>query len=247
MAPRGIQMTKNLIILTHGWTGSSVFTALAERAGYWTGIETVKKIDYDTYENRDLVRLNQQIMKVLGYEGNYEREFSFASVQGLAAKALELDPAPYREFVERCNEHRPWVWKDPRLTFTIRVWEKIFPASAANYLILTRNDIQAWISTNLRRHIQTMRFTKEYNQRITESNLFFLSERSLPHLAFEFEDLLLQPEETLEKLNFFLGVSLTIEDLKHVYKFQLGRRSRGFKDLVLATLIYLKNYSERAA
>ena len=30
-------MSPNLIVLTHGWTGSSVFAGLLSHAGYWLG------------------------------------------------------------------------------------------------------------------------------------------------------------------------------------------------------------------
>jgi hypothetical protein len=240
-------MAKNLIILTHGWTGSSVFSALVERAGYWTGSETVKKVDYDTHENADLVELNRRLMKHLRYDGNHEHEFSFDTVQQLAERASGIDLAPNREFVARCNEHRPWVWKDPRLTWTIRIWEKVLPMSDVAFMILTRDDTQAWISSNMRRHVQSMRFTKEYNHGITAANIRFLRERSLPYVQFEFEDLLMSPEKVLDELSSFLGLSLSMEDLKAVYRYPLGRKSRGLRDRFLATLIYLKNYSERSA
>lgn len=240
-------MNKNLIILTHGWTGSSVFSALAEKTGYWTGSETVKKIDYDTHENTDLVDLNRRLMRELRYDGNHEHEFSFEAVEQLARGACTVDLSPYREFVRRCNQHRPWVWKDPRLTWTIRVWEKVLPMSEVVFMILTRDDTQAWISSNMRRHIQSMRFTREYNHGITSSNVRFLVERSLPYVTFEFEDLLLNPERTLGLFNSFLEVELTMDDLRSVYKYPLKKKSRGLRDRILATLIYLKNYSERSA
>ncbi len=240
-------MKKNLVILTHGWTGSSVFSALVERGGYWTGSETVKKVDYDTHENADLVAMNRRMMKELGHGGNHEHEFMASSVEELLQRARDMDLSPYRDFVAKCDEHRPWVWKDPRLTWTIRVWGNVLSSSELAFLILTRDDMQAWISSNIRRHIQSMRFTKEYNHGITASNLRYVRDRGLPYLQFAFEDLLLQPEATIESINEFLGLSLSMSDLESVYKYPLGEKSRGAKDFFLALLIYLKNYTERMA
>ncbi len=240
-------MKKSLVILTHGWTGSSVFSALAERGGYWTGSETVKKVDYDTHENADLVAMNRRMMKELRFEGDHEREFVPSAVEELALRARDIDLSPYREFVARCNQHAPWVWKDPRLTWTIRIWERILSTSELAFMILTRDDTQAWISCNIRRHIQSMRFTKEYNHGITASNLRYVKDRGLPYMQFEFEDLLLRPEATLESINRFLGLTLSMGDLESVYKYPLRKKSRGAKDFFFALMIYLKNYSERMA
>jgi len=240
-------MKKNLIILTHGWTGSSVYSALFERAGYWTGSETVKKVDYDTHENVDLVAMNRRMMKELRFEGDYEHEFAPSAVEELAVRARDIDLSPYRRFVSQCNEHRPWLWKDPRLTWTIRVWEGVLVGSESAFMLLTRDDMQAWITSNLRRHIQSMRFTKEYNHGITASNLRYVNDRGLPHLRLSFEDLLLRPEATLEAINGFLGLALSLRELEGVYRHPLRKKSRGARDFFLALMIYLKNYSERTA
>ena len=111
--------------------------------------------------------------------------------------------------------------------------------------MLTRDDLQAWISTNYRRHIQSLRFTREYNHSVTRSNVSFLREHNLPFLQKSFEDLLLEPEKTLNDLNAFFGLELALNDLQSVCRDPLYRKSRGLKDLALATLIYVKNYRER--
>ena len=113
------------------------------------------------------------------------------------------------------------------------------------FIILTRDDEQAWISSNLRRHIQSKAFTYRYNHGITDSLKLFLKDYDKDYIEFEFEDLLLTPEDTIEQLNQFLGIALTLEDLKSIYRYPLYKKSRTFKDKMLALAIYLKNYNER--
>jgi len=238
-------MKKNVIILTHGVSGSSVFAALLGRAGYWLGSETVQKPDYDTFENAALVALNYELLHVLAPGIRHEHRFAFEDVSRLAQRAATLDMQPHREFLSHCAANAPWVWKDPRLTWTIRVWAKVLDLERVAFLVLTRNDLQAWISTNQRRHIESLGFTKQYNHDITRSNVRFLDDLRLPYLAMSFEDLLLQPEKTLACLNEFLELRLTMVDLRAVCKAPLHRKSRGWKDLLLAALIYAKNYRER--
>lgn len=239
------KMKKNVIILTHGWTGSSVFTGLLGKAGYNYGQKTVQKTDYDTHENAELVQLNDRLMKELGYTGNHEHGFSHEIIEEMSARADSIDLTPYKEFVERCQAGRPWIWKDPRLTWTIRVWAKILPLEETAFIILTRDDEQAWISSNLRRHIQSMKFTRDYNHGITSSLKKFLDDYNQDYLEFKFEDLLLQPESTINSMNKFLDINLTMSDVKSVYKYPLYKKTRSFKDKMLALAIYLKNYGER--
>ena len=236
---------KNIIILTHGWTGSSVFAALLGRAGYWLGSSTVQKRDYDTFENADLVACNRELLRLLATGIDHEHHFEFDDVSRIAQASAGLDPEPYRDFLSRCEANGPWLWKDPRLTWTIRVWAKVLDLERTSFLILTRDDLQAWVSSNQRRHIQSLRFTQNYNHGITHSNLRFLEDCGLPHLEMSFETLLLQPENALIRLNTFFDVDLSMDDLCSVCNVPLCRKSRSWKDVLIAALIYAKNYGER--
>ena len=111
----------NVIILTSGISGSSVLTGLISRAGYWTGDITHKK-EYDTYENQELIDLDLRLFKQSGYTGNYAMEFSSAAIEQIRALNGTIDDHPFREFLQKCEAHQPWIWKDPRLWMTIRFW-----------------------------------------------------------------------------------------------------------------------------
>ncbi len=238
-------MKKNVIILTPGLTGSSVFAALFGQAGYWLGNETVQNTDYDTFENSELVALNRHLLGALAPGFNHKHRFSFKDIVGIERASQTYDLQPCRDFVSRCSRYSPWLWKDPRLTWTIRVWAKVIDLEQTAFLVLTRDDLQRWISANNRRRIQSMWYTREYNNGITSSNIRFLEESRLPFLQAGFENLLLQPEQTLDRLNDFFGLDLSMIALRSCYSGRLYRKSRGFKDVALAALIYAKNYHRR--
>lgn len=239
-------MKKNVIILTHGWTGSSVFTALLGEAGYWYGNTTFKKPDYDTYENLKLIELNNRLLAELDYTGSREHDIiSFEILDELAHRATSIDLNPYRKFIATCQQNKPWIWKDPRLVLTIRIWAKLLPLDEIAFMILTRDSEQSWITANLRRHIESPAFTRLYNAAITDGLKKFLKENQQDYIEFMFEDLQLTPEETIAKINDFLGIHLTMDNVKSVYKFPLYKKTKGPKEKLLAWLIYLKNYRLR--
>ncbi|MCA0240633.1 MAG: sulfotransferase [Proteobacteria bacterium] len=237
--------TRNVIVLTHGWTGSSVFSALLGQAGYWLGGETVHKPDYNTYESADLVALNRRLLRELHPTLAHEHRFDVADVLAIERAAEQLDLAPYRDFVRSCDAQAPWLWKDPRLTWTIRVWARALDLERIAVLVLTRDPVQAWVSSNIRRHIQSPQFTRRYNDGITQSNLHFVRSSGLPCLQASFEDLLLRPEATLDRLNAAFGLALTMDTLRAVCSEPLYRKSRGPIDHAHALLIYLKNHARR--
>lgn len=238
-------MEKNAIILTNGLSGSSVLAGLIARAGYWTGASTFKKADYDTYENEQLVELNQRLLAASGYRGDYAMVFSAELVHQVAALYGKIEHGPFEDFVRLCERHRPWIWKDPRLTFTIRFWARFLDLSQCRFIVLTRGLWQSWVSTTLRRQIQTIDYLRRYTAGVIGAGRDFLREAGVPHLEVRYEDLIVKPQSTIEAINRFLGSALTLSDLQVVYKGRLHRDSRPLGDYLKAALIYLKNYGDR--
>jgi len=238
-------MRKNIIILTVGLTGSSVLTALLARADYWLGEVTKKKPTYDTFENGTLVDVNKQIFRQAGYEGHYEIEFSQEALELIDQMASRVDLAPYQEFVSMCGRNSPWIWKDPRLWLTIRFWDKIIDVSKYQFIVVTRDHTQTWISTLLKRQIQSYSYCQRYTDQVNASIIDYLSENMAEFVKIGFEDLICRPELTIEELNQFLDTSLSVDDLKAVYHKPLYKKPRGFIDFVRALLIYVKNYRIR--
>jgi hypothetical protein len=239
-------MKPSVIILTSGLTGSSVLTGLISQAGYWTGDSTVKKKDYDTFENAELIELNRKIFKAADFKGNYLMHFSAEALAGINSLSRTVDGSLYRAFVEKCNLHGPWVWKDPRLWMTIHFWKDVFDLRECKFLVLTRNFRQLWVSTILRRQIISYRESKAYEQHVTHSAIEFLERNQLSYLPIRYEDLVVHPAPTIAKLNAYLDTDLTVDNLKNIYRKPLYKLPASSPaDFVKALMIYLKNYPQR--
>lgn len=236
---------KNVIILTNGLSGSSVTAGLLSHAGYWKGESTFIKKDYNTNENSDLIELNKSIMRDLGYREDYKRRFSRDAIDMIATRHAELDPAPYHEFVEHCNANQPWVWKDPRLWLTIRFWKHILDMDNIQFILLSRDYQQIWISELHRRDIISPAYSRTYNEGIRDSLLDFFKENDLEYFDLWYEDLVVRPEQTIACLNDYLGTELSVDDLLKDFRGDLYKKPRGFKDWLIAWAIYLKNYNLR--
>jgi hypothetical protein len=246
----------SIVILSHRWTGSSIFAGLLHRAGYWVGNETVRAADFETYENARLVDLNSRLVRALnptmsasadrGFDDPLRSPvFSPQQVDALAANARRLDMEPFRRFVEECNRERFWTWKDPQLAWTIRAWANVADFSRTAFLTLSRSELQSWITLNKRMQVQSWRCTRRYLQAINASNQSFAQEHGARHLHLTLEDLLLHPEQTLEQLNKAFGLYLGMSDLQAVCRLPLYRKRRDWRDFAEAVKVYLKNYHAR--
>jgi hypothetical protein len=235
----------SVIVLTIGWTGSSVLTGLLARGGLSTGRATMKKVDYDTFENLDLTELNKRLIRESGCDIDYAIQFSWRAIYTVASATERIDLAPYRAFVDGLNAERPWVLKDPRLWLTIRFWHRVIDFSDVKFVWLTRDDLQSWISANMRRQIIGYRYCKRYNGQVNTSIEAFLELNALSYTRLSFEELVMYPEETMGRLNDFLGMRLALDDLRAAYDKPLYRTPHGLRDLALAVAIHGKNYFER--
>jgi hypothetical protein len=236
---------RNVIVLTAGLAGSSLVAGLIAEAGYWAGDRTIRKTDYDTYENQELVDLNQRLLQEAGYRGKYELVFRAEDIRDVAERTRAVDPAPYRAFIERCERHRPWLWKDPRLWLTLRFWGRLLDTDRISFLLVTREHAQAWISQTIRRQIQTPRYCRNYMGGVRGSFLEFLAENRLEHSELVYEDLLMKPDDAIFRLNAFLGCGITMADLSHACRGRLYRKRHGLVDRMTALAIYAKNYPSR--
>jgi len=68
---------------------------------------------------------------------------------------------------------------------------------------------------------------------------------ALSYTRLSFEELVMYPEETMGRLNDFLGMRLALDDLRAAYDKPLYRTPHGLRDLALAVAIHGKNYFER--
>jgi hypothetical protein len=110
---------------------------LIARDDYWVGRETFKK-EYDTYENLDLVNLNKNLLRDAGYAGRYEMQFRKDLLERIESMGPSVSDTAYRDFLAECNQHQPWVWKDPRLWVTIRYWHHLLDWNRCKVIVLTR-------------------------------------------------------------------------------------------------------------
>jgi hypothetical protein len=150
------------------------------------------------------------------------------------------------EFIAKCDEHAPWVLKDPRLWVTIRFWDREVDLSKVKFLVLVRSDLQCWISLILKRHIQTLPHLRSYNGTVNSSILAFLDKAGHEYMTVSYDDLVLKPGRSIRKLNEFLGSNITVKDLANNYNGKLYRWPRGLRDLLLACLIFFKNWRDWA-
>ena len=77
------------------------------------------------WEAEGLIERNVEVFRAVGYEGH--NTWLFDPIDPETAERINrLDPIPgHADFVQRFEANAPWIWKDPRLCYTLGYWWKL--------------------------------------------------------------------------------------------------------------------------
>jgi len=211
-------LKSNVIILTGGLSGSSVLAGTIAKKDYWLGDNT-EKINYQTFENSQLVKLNIELLHKSGYSWDDVMDIPSPSINSLR----EIDSVSCtnrcKDFVHECNNNKPWIWKDPRLCYTIFFWYKLLNIKSCKFILVERDIKQSWTGIVLRGKtpisFENMKIIE--NNCIKYSNKFF-HEVGVNFLNISFDELILHPEKTIKKINNYLSINLSLKDFQAIYK-----------------------------
>jgi len=141
-----------VIILGMHRSGTTMLTRLLEDAGLFVG---VKKDG--NYEAKLFLKINRWLFGQAGasWDNPYNMRFLSADTAALLDEVVRLNLAGpeairylgWRKYLRYRGFERldfPWGWKDPRNTYTLPVWRKLFPA--ARVLHIYRNPVDVAFS-----------------------------------------------------------------------------------------------------
>lgn len=237
----------NVIILTTGISGSSVITGFLAKSGLWVGDDTVFKDNvtgkYETYENKKLVNFNNLLIKEAGAEFEDKARYNAKAIDKFNDIYREIDASKYNKFIEECNAHSPWIWKDPRLFVTIGFWKNCLDLTNTKVIVLHRNSYELWKSQVIKRIIYSYSYLKKSEYKTRSELLSYLESNDFSFISLEYDQFIKDPAVSINKLNKFIGINLKKENWDEIYK-PTSTFSK-YKRTLLAYLIYIKNYKSR--
>ncbi len=228
---------KNIIIFTTGSSGSSVLAGLMGKK-YWLGDET-KKLKFDTYENAELVDLNIKLLNEIKYGRRDCNDIPPPSVDSIVNLYDSVDLTEYKAFVDKSMNHFPWLWKDPRLSYTIHFWSRLLPVEEFKYIFIDRDPRQSYAGLILNRKIP-MSFGEQVkmNNNYKKSVDVFMEKHALGMMTCTFEEMILNPRLFFQRLNTFVDCDFDISDLLSVYKGELHKKRYSNTDYLKARINY---------
>jgi hypothetical protein len=218
---------KNIIILGPGRTGSSLLSGLISHNRFYIQREEVQsRIGYPDgdYEAPELVRLNKGIFFESGY--NYhkiesDKPVDVSAIENLINNNDTVEKC--KNFVIKCEQNSPWLWKDPRLCHTIYFWKHLIDLKNINFIFITRDRFKVFKSYSKFRIVYTKKEVyKNYDEQVMSVEKFLKSNK-LDVLRIDYGELG-DKQKLIKKLNSFLATDIMLKDFDYILKTNIKKK-----------------------
>lgn len=212
-------MAKDVIVVGMPRSGTSLTASIFARHGYHVGSirrgryrEGDEHNPFGYFEADDLVRRNAQLFGRVGFPHHNTWLFDrMSDEQRRRIAALDIESCDM-ELVARYAASRPWMWKDPRLTYTIGYWCRLVDRATTAVVVVRRDPDD--VVASFRRMGWTVQ--PDLPHRVLEH--LEAAEEALqaagwPYLLVDYGDYLQRPAETAGRLGAHVGLALTVDDL----------------------------------
>ncbi len=221
----------NIVILGPGRTGSSLLSGLISKDRYYINLEAIETRDGypdGDYENPDLVELDKAIFFESGY-GHHKIRFDRpVDIQKVEDWAGKCDAEKYRQFVEKCEQNSPWLWKDPRLCYTIYFWKSFIDLTSVKLIFITRDHKQIFRSyTKYKVFFTKEDIYRKYDEQVAAVE-HLIKRENLDVLRIHYDEL--KNKETLiQKLNSYLDLDIQMGDYDAIRRTKISKKESELK------------------
>lgn len=237
---------KNVLVVGMPRSGTSLTASIFTNQGYFVAENESKELrDSDEYnpsgywEAEPLIKSNAEILAAAGF--NFDNTWLFEAISAEQAAVIPKLAAKdkHKDLVEKFNRNSPWIWKDPRLCYTLSYWWPLLNPETTRVLFLKRDPNEIYNSFIRLEWRKPGNEAKQDVMQRVEDHLaaaeLALKQLNIPFIEVNYADYKNQPEKTVLELNETFGLDLNPDDLgyKHKYNNQSlqGKLLRWLKNL----------------
>jgi hypothetical protein len=168
------------------------------------------------WEAESVIEANVELFKAVGFLHHNTWLFEPVSDEQAAAIPLVRPMDQHRQLVQRYNAHSPWLWKDPRLCYTLGYWWPLMTPETTGVLLLKRDPEHVFRSLVKLSWWKNAPDREEFIQRLSNHMAAAkkaIAQQGIPHIALAYENFEARPEDTARQLTDFFGLKLHAPDL----------------------------------
>jgi len=237
-------MPKNAIVIGMPRSGTSMVTNIFAQSGFFAAEDEANDLraadEFNPsgyWEAEDLIHANNEIFNAVGYAPH--NTWLKEPISKMQAKNIsQLTPSEdHIQLVKKYNNAQPWVWKDPRLCYTIGYWWPLLDHSNTRVIFLKRDPKQIyssflrlnWRDNGSEAHEDVMKRIEDHLSNAAES----IAQLSIPHIEVNYSDFGERAKQTSNKVGEFFEIDLSSNDLG----FDNKLNTSGFRGSVMKTVV----------
>lgn len=218
-------MPKNILIVGMARSGTSLTASIFANNGYFLAKDVEKELKKGNefnptgfFEAETVIEKNREIYKAIGYQA--DNTWMFEPIEPKHVDTLKnLKPlSGHEELVAFYNSRSPWVWKDPRLCYTLHYWWQLMDENTAVLLVKRKPEAiynsflrTGWISATKEHKRQTY---DRIDQHILQAEKT-LKALNIPYVEIDYSEYRDAPQALCKKLNEGFGLNLKVTDLNY--------------------------------
>jgi len=204
-------MSKNAIIIGMPRSGTSMTTNIFAKSGYFVAEDEGDQLrsgdEFNPsgyWEAEPLIEANAQIFSDAKY--NHDNTWLYDPISADQAENINTLKRrdEHKDLVNTYNKNTPWVWKDPRLCYTISYWWELMNDNTG-VLLLKRDHDEIynsfirlkWREKNNESKADVMKRIKDH---ISTAELA-LKKYNIPYISVDYSDFKNNPVDTANKIN----------------------------------------------
>lgn len=219
-------MTKNVLIVGAPRSGTSLASSILAGVGYHVGHIRSRRErlgddhnPFGYFEADDIVEANARLLERGGHPFHNTwtsgaiTEAAMAEIRGLVVREED------RRLLARYEQEAPWLWKDPRLCFTLPYWWKLLDPSSTVVWLTTRDTSHAhpsfirkgWAEAGGAEKRRVTRIVRQHAKAAREA----IDSLDIPHVTVDYADYAKDPSGVADRLSRAFGVRITPDDLNY--------------------------------
>lgn len=217
-------MSKNVVVVGMPRSGTSLTAGIFVRQGYFlaeNGMDELQKADahnpFGYFEAGSLVGSNAKIFSRAGFK--HDNTWLYSEIPAEVADLIpKLTPDQADQaLVEKYNRNTPWIWKDPRLCYTLGYWWQMLDPGTTAVLLIKRNSediFQSFVRLGWRAPGNAGR--QEVEKRVLnhwQAAEKAIVEFKIPCLTIDYSDYQRDPVDVVCRINDVFGLALDVSDL----------------------------------
>jgi len=217
-------MQKNVIIVGSPRSGTSMTTRIFAQNNYFVAEEASTQLrqgdEYNPsgyWEAEPLIQANVDVFSAAGFD--YDNTWLYDAIsKQQAEKIYQISPLEqHRSLVNTYYQNSPWVWKDPRLCYTLPYWWQLMDPDNTGVLLLKREPEEIYQSFLRLKWRSGSTAEKETTLKLIQDHLdaaeAAVKKLNIPHIVVNYADFGKAPHQTVAAINKFFNLALTAADL----------------------------------